>query len=112
MEAQDKRAVAFLLSAVLTVIVVGSLIVLDEQNTAFKAFMNSLTGHHWVTKSIFAAVLFPLFSVVFYFALKNQKVSNMLRARNVWLWADILVVAVIILLLVSLINYMIHYFII
>ena len=91
--------------------VIGSLIVVHEQDAAFKTFLNSLTGHHWVTKSVFAAVLFPLFSIAFYFVLKNQKVNSVLRAKNVWLWAEILVAAVIILLLVSLINYVIQYFI-
>ena len=111
MEAQNQKAVAFLLSAVLTVVIIGSLIVVHEQDIAFKTFLNSLTGHHWLTKSVFAAVLFPLFSIAFYFVLKNQKVNSVLRAKNVWLWAEILVAAVIILLLVSLINYVIQYFI-
>ena len=86
------------------------MIIVHEQDSAFKTFLNSLTGHHWLTKSVFAAVLFPSLSVVFYFVLKNEKAGSILRATNVWVWAIILVATVTILLFVSLINYAIHYF--
>ncbi len=111
MEIRKSKAVAFLLSAILTIIIVGSMIVIDEMSSAFKLFMNSLTGHHWVTKGVFSATLFILFSVVFYIMLRSEKARKILRTDNIWAWSLLLVVVTSIFFLASLINYIINYII-
>ena len=110
MQTSKSKAVAFILAAVLTIVIVGSMVILDEIDSGFKLFLNSLTGHHWVTKSVFITVLFPMFSVIFYFALKSQKIRKTLRADNIWGWALLLIAVTAIFYLASMINYIIHYF--
>ena len=109
MEKNKSKVAAFFLSAVITIIILGSMIIIDEQNTAFKAFLASLTGHHWVTKSVFAAVLFPLLSAVSFFVLRFEKARRILRANNIWAWSLLLAAVTSVLFLVSLINYLINY---
>jgi uncharacterized membrane protein YwzB len=109
METHKSKIATFLLSAVLTIIILGSMIIIDEQNIAFKAFLTNLTGHHWVTKSIFGAVLFPLFSAIFFFALRSEKARRGLRANNIWAWTLLLIALTTILVSASLFNYLINY---
>ena len=110
MGSNSERAVAFLVSSVVTIIIVGSMTIVHEQDTAFKAFLNSLTGHHWLTKSVFAAVLFPALSAVFYFVFRSGKGRKLLKTSSIWTWAVILVATVTVLLFATLINYVFHYF--
>jgi hypothetical protein len=110
MEVRKCKAVAFLFSAVLTIIIIGSMIIIHELDSPFKVFLNSLTGHHWVTKSVFAAVLFPLFSAIFYLVLGSEKARKAMRADNIWAWSLLLVAVTIIFFLASIIYYVIHYF--
>jgi hypothetical protein len=109
METRNSKLAAFFLSAVLTIIILGSMIIMGDQNTAFKTFLNSLTGHHWVTKSVFAAVLFPLFSAVFFFVLRFDKARKLFRANNVWGWSLLVVAVTGILFLANLLIYLINY---
>ncbi len=110
METRKSKTVAVLISAILTIIIVGSMIILDEVDTAFKAFLNSITGHHWVTKGVFTAVLFPLFSVIFYLSFQFESVRKALQAENVWGWSIRLVIVTVFFFLSNLINYIIHFY--
>ena len=109
METGKSKAVAFLFSAVLTISIIGSMTVIHELDPTFKALLNSLTGHHWVTKGVFAAVLFPLFSGIFYFVLGSEKTRKTLRADNIWAWSLLLVAVTSIFFLATIIYYVIHY---
>src|SRR3990170_146373 len=109
MEANKSKTVAFVFSAVLTISIIGSMIVIAELVPPFKAFLNSITGHHWVTKSVFAAVLFPLFSAILYFVLGSEKARKTLRADNIWAWSLLLVAVTSIFFLATIIYYVIHY---
>ena len=110
METRRNKAIAFLFSAVLTISIIGSMSVVTELDSPFKSFLNSLTGHHWVTKSVFAAVLFPLFSAILYFVLGSEKARKALRADNIWAWSLLLIAVTSIFFLANLIYYVIHYF--
>lgn len=110
MGSKSEIVVAFLVSAVVTIIIVGTMVIIQGQITAFKVFLDSLTGHHLLTKSVFAAVLFPLLSAVFYFVLKSVKGGKLLKTNSVWIWANILVATVTVLFLAILIDALFHYF--
>ena len=86
------------------------MVVVHEFDSGFKQFLISLTGHHWVTKSVFAAMLFPIFSVIFYFALRSTKVKKTLRADNLWGWAKVLVAVTVLFYLATVIEYLIEFF--
>ena len=103
------KASAFLISAVLTIIIIGSMIIADEVDSGFKLFLNGLTGHHWVTKGLFTAILFPLFSVIFLFVLRSEKASKILRVEKIWAWSLLLVAVTSLFFAVSLVNYIINY---
>ena len=109
MKANKSKTVAFVFSAVLTISIIGSMTVIHELDPTFKALLNGLTGHHWVTKSVFAAVLFPLFSAILYFVLGSEKARKTLRADNIWAWSLLLVAVTIIFFLVTIIYYVIQY---
>ena len=42
-----------------------------EFNLGFKDMLKSFTGHHWVTKSWLAVLIFALIFLVYYFAVNN-----------------------------------------
>ena len=110
METQKSIVVAVLISAIITVIIVGSMIIIDEVDSSFKAFLNSITGHHWVTKSVFTAVLFPMFSAIFYVLFKSDRARKGLQADNIWGWTIRLIIITVFFYLSNLVNYIIHYF--
>ncbi len=45
-------------SASITMIVIVAVILVAEYVASFKSFLASLTGHHWVTKSVLEVILF------------------------------------------------------
>jgi len=110
LETSKSKAVAFIIAAVLTLIIVGSMVVVHEFDSGFKQFLVSLTGHHWVTKGVFAAVLFPLFSVILYFAVRSERVRRLLRSDNIWGWTVVLVAVTILFYLATVIGYVIEFF--
>lgn len=110
MEPRKSLVVAVLISAILTIAIVGSMVIIDEVDSSFKAFLNSLTGHHWVTKSVLTAVLFPMFSVVFIVLFRSERARKALKAENVWVWTLLLVAVTIFFYVSILINYLLHYF--
>jgi hypothetical protein len=64
-------------SASITMIVMVAVIITGEYVASFNAFLASLTGHHWVTKSVFEVVLFVVLFVVFAFMMKKDKKAPM-----------------------------------
>jgi hypothetical protein len=56
-----KVSAAFLLSATATIPITGSIIAAHVLSPEFKQFLINLTGHHWISVSIIAAILFTLY---------------------------------------------------
>jgi hypothetical protein len=56
-----KESAAFLLSATATILITGSIITAHVLSPEFKQFLINLTGHHWISVSIIAAILFTLY---------------------------------------------------
>lgn len=102
-------AVAFIMSAMFTIIIVGVIVLVDEYNPGFHRFLISLTGYHWLTKSFFAALFFVFFSVVFYFGLKLSRVREKLHADNVWVWTVALIAVTVVIYLVTFATFLIEY---
>ena len=86
---ERRRAAAFIWAALVDIIVVGTLIIVHEQDSALKAFLTRLTGHHWVTKSLLTVVLFPGLSVLFYRTLGPSR-KPVLGSDRLSLWGLIL----------------------
>ncbi len=111
LETRKSQVTAFIIAAILTIIIVGSMIIIDEVDTSFKSFLNSITGHHWVTKGVFTAVLFPVFSMVFYLLFRSERARKALHANAVFNWSLLLVGVTSVFFLGSFINYVLNYII-
>ena len=107
---QKERIAAFYLAAIITVVVIGSMIIIHEESSEFKDFLISLTGHHWLTKSVFAIILFPILSGIFYTVFSSEKIRERLKADNVWLWTVLTVAVSIIFILACFVLYIFHYY--
>lgn len=104
------RIAAFYLAAIITVVVIGSMIIYHEESSDFKEFLISLTGHHWVTKSVFAILMFPILSGLFYYLFSSEKIKKKLKTDDVWLWTLFTVVITIIFIFGTLMIYIFHYY--
>ena len=62
-----KNIKAISISTCTVIVVVTFLTIISELSSPFKSFLASLTGHHWVTKSVISVVLF----FVLYFLLSK-----------------------------------------
>jgi hypothetical protein len=60
-------------AANITMIALVIIIILAEYVKPFKDFLASLTGHHWVTKSVFDALLFVVLFVILGMVMKKEK---------------------------------------
>lgn len=101
MNIQKDRMIAFLLSAVITIAIIGIIAIIIGQDTA----------SNWLKKSIFAVILFFLLSIVFYFMFSSEKAKKALKADNLWFWSLILVVTTFILIIGDIFVYIFHYII-
>lgn len=85
-----KESAAFLLSATATVLITGSIIAAHVLSLEFKQFLINLTGHHWISVSIIAAILFLLISMLI---LRSAKLGALLKADDLRMWSRCLVAA-------------------
>jgi len=99
MSIQKDKIPAFILSAVVTIIVTGIISIITGQYNA----------NNWLKNSILAVILFLLFSVVFYFMFGSEKVKKSLKSDNLWLWSLILVATTFILIIGDIFVYVFHY---
>jgi amino acid permease len=60
-------------AANITIVTMLAIIIVAEYSAAFNGFLASLTGHHWVTKSVFEAILFVVLFVVLGLVMKKEK---------------------------------------
>src|SRR3989338_6929803 len=70
---------ALSLSTILTIILTVILTILGEISKSFKDTLAGITGHHWVTKGVFAFAIF----FILYFVFGKMSDKNL----NVWIEA-------------------------
>lgn len=86
----------FLLSAAVTILITGGIIAAHDVSKEFKQFLIDLTGHHWISVSIIAVVVFLLTSTLL---LGSGKLSYVFEADNLRIWSRGLVGATLIAIL-------------
>jgi amino acid permease len=64
-------------SASITMIIMVMVIILAEYVASFKSFLASITGHHWVTKSVLEVILFIVLFLVIGMVMKKDKKESM-----------------------------------
>ncbi len=70
-----------------TTILTVVLTIWTEFSKKFKDLLTSVTGHHWVTKSVFAVILFILLTAAFS---KSTEETSIKKEIQYVLWAVIL----------------------
>jgi len=103
------RAASFFWAAILDVILIGTLIIVHEQNSALKVFLNRLTGHHWLTKSAMTVVLFPGLAALLYGALGRSR-SRIPRANRLTFWAAVLTAVTGLFVAATIVFFVVEYF--
>lgn len=79
-----KEPATFLLSAAVTILITGIIIIAHDLSGGFKQFLIDLTGHHWTSVSIIAAVLFIMISLL---VLSSEKLGTLLKANDLKIWS-------------------------
>ncbi|MBI2669559.1 MAG: hypothetical protein HYX20_00180 [Candidatus Yanofskybacteria bacterium] len=72
------------IAATLTIITITIVTILGELLPAFKDFLKSFTGHHWLTKSVLSLLVYFGGVTLFYLIPKNIG-SNTLRRALIFL---------------------------
>jgi cadmium resistance protein CadD (predicted permease) len=97
-----KEPATFLLSATATVLITGGIIIAHDLSGGFKQFLIDLTGHHWTSVSIIAAVLFIMISLL---VLSSEKLGTLLKANDLKIWSRGLAAATLLAILGTFIVY-------
>ena len=71
----SKSSVSYGLALAVTCIVNALIVVVKEKSDAVMNSMKQVTGHHWITHSVFVVVLFVLLAFVFGRANNGQGVK-------------------------------------
>lgn len=75
------------LSVILSVIVTTAITIWAEFSVPLKDFLKSITGHHWVTKSILSIIIF---FGVYLIARPSEKNINILNKTKKVIWVTLI----------------------
>lgn len=81
-KAVNQLTISYILSYVIAVIFSSVLTIVKDLQAPLKAWMKSLTTHHWVTHGIFVLVLFFLLAFIF----NKQKTGKNLTTDQLSNW--------------------------
>ena len=101
-----KEKATFLASAAITIFLTGSILIAHVLSGDLKGLLVALTGHHWLTVSLLAVILFVLSTLLL---AGSEGLRKALRAGNITLWSRALVAVTLIMMLGSLAVYIAHY---
>lgn len=82
-----KRIRSMSFATIITIIAVTVITVIAELSEGFKNSLKALTGHHWITKSVFAFVLF--FAVYLFVKRSDDKVDALYESWHI-IWVTLL----------------------
>ncbi len=82
-----KRIRSMNFATIFTIIVIALVTIFAELSEGFKNILKSITGHHWITKSLLAFVLF--FGIYFIFK-KSDKDLDVLAESWKLIWITLL----------------------
>lgn len=91
-----KESAASIASAAITIFFTGSIIIAHDLSKDFRQLLASLTGHHWISVSVIAVILFVLCSG---FLLGLETARKFLRVDNVRLWSTALIAVTLIMII-------------
>ncbi len=85
------------ISASVNIIAVTVITIWADLAPQFKSWVASLTGHHWITKSLMAVILFPLVLGLVY-GFSRGEITDKQTAKSLWALVVITIVGFVIIL--------------
>jgi len=76
-----KNIKAFSISAITSVAVVTVFTIIGELVTPFKDVLKAMTGHHWITKSVLAVIIFVGLGLILNY---TTKANNEASGKYIW----------------------------
>lgn len=94
-----KESASSIASAVITIFLTSCIIIAHDVSKNFRQSLAALTGHHWISVSVIAVILFVLFLGLL---LGSKNTRKILRAYDIGLWSTALIDVTLIMMLVIL----------
>ncbi len=87
----QKLSFASAVSASIIIAATAIITIWAELSPAFKDGLKNLTGHHWLTKSVFVLIGFPLLLAVLY-GLLRREISYSALHKSLWvlIWTAVI----------------------
>ena len=101
-----KESETSIASAAITIFFTGCIIIAHDISKDLRQLLASLTGHHWISVSLIAIVLFVLFSGLL---MGSKSLRKSLRVYNVRLWSNALMVVTLIMIMGTLAELITHF---
>lgn len=101
-----KESATSIASAAITIFLTGCIIIAHDVSPEFRQSLAAFTGHHWISVSLIATVLFVLTSGLLNSS-KNAKKS--LRVCDISLWSTALIGATLIMTMLILAELTAHF---
>lgn len=79
-----KESVTSIASAAITIFLTGCIIIAHDLSKDFRQSLAALTGHHWISVSLIAVILFVLSSGLL---MGSESLKKSLRVDDVRLWS-------------------------
>lgn len=91
-----RASATFIASAAITIFLTGCIIIAHDISNQFRQSLAALTGHHWISVSVIAIVLFMLFSGLM---LGSKNTSKALKVYDLRLWSTFMIAVTLIMIL-------------
>jgi hypothetical protein len=91
-----KESTTSIASAAITIFSTGCIIIAHDLLPDFRQLLAALTGHHWISVSVIAIVLFVLFSGLL---LGSKNARKTLRTGDVRMWSTALIAVTLIMII-------------
>jgi hypothetical protein len=101
-----KEPATSIASAAITIFLTGCIIIAHDISKDLRQSVAALTGHHWISVSLIAIVLFVLSSG---FLLGSKNARKSLRVYDVNLWSTALIVVTLIMTMGTLAELIAHF---
>ncbi len=83
-----KESATSIVSAAISIFLTGCIIIAHDVSKDFRQSLAALTGHHWISMSVIAAILFVLSLGLL---LGSHKIRKILKAYDIGLWSTTLI---------------------
>ena len=91
MRSRGDGAAAFMISAAVTVLLTGLIIIAHEISAQLRQSLADITGHHWISVSLLAVAIFLLTSLLFYMLAGSDQTRLALKMNSLRAWSLVLI---------------------